>query len=72
MGGVHVGDRHIYHYNSNFTGDLTIEDKETGKEFRVSAEDVRNLVLEYMAQKKIAELERMGGEELFWRLIDQT
>jgi len=55
-----------FHFDGGLKGgDLIIQDKHTGDEVRISADDVIDLVAyEYVMSKKISKLEQSNPEEI--------
>jgi hypothetical protein len=59
------GERHTYHFNSDFSGDICIIEEESGHEMRVPAEDLLKLVAyKYVLPQKIGKLEDMEYKDL--------
>jgi len=55
----------IFHFNSDLTGDIIIQNKIDESKIRIDAEDVLKFVaFEYILSNKINELEQMNYKDL--------
>lgn len=59
------GDSCNIHYNSDFSGEAIIYNKNDHTEIRVDSQDLINFVAEYVRSKKVSRLENMNSNEIF-------
>lgn len=52
------------HYNSDFSGEAIIYNKNDHTEIRVDSQDLINFVAEYVRSKKVSQLENMNSDEI--------
>lgn len=52
------------HYNGDFSGEVTICNKNDNTEVHVDAQDLINFVAEYVRSKKVSQLENMNSNEI--------
>ena len=53
------------HYNSDFSGEARIYNKNDHTEIRIDSQDLINFVAEYVRSKRIGRLENMDSDEIF-------
>lgn len=53
------------HYNSDFSGEAIVYNKNDNTEMRVETQDLINFVAEYVRTKKVSHLENMNSDEIF-------
>lgn len=53
------------HYNSDFSGEAIVYNKNDNTETRVETQDLINFVAEYVRTKKVSYLENMNSDEIF-------
>lgn len=53
------------HYNSDFSGEAIIYNKNDHTEIRIDSQDLINFVAEYVRSKRIGRLENMDSDEIF-------
>lgn len=59
------GESCTIHYNSDFSGETIIYNKNDDTEIRVNSQDLINFVAEYVRSKKVSRLENMNSDEIF-------
>lgn len=52
------------HYNSDFSGEAIVYNKNDHTEMRVDSQDLINFVAEYVRSKKVSQLENMNSDEI--------
>ena len=52
------------HYNSDFSDETIIYNKNDHTEMRVDSQDLINFVAEYVRSKKVSQLENMNSDEI--------
>ena len=52
------------HYNGDFSGEVTICNKNDNTEVHVDAQDLIDFIAEYVRSKRISRLENMGSDEI--------
>lgn len=52
------------HYNSDFSGEAIIYNKNDNTEICVDSQDLINFVAEYVRSKKVSQLENMDSDEI--------
>lgn len=53
------------HYNSDFSGEVIIYNKNNHTGIRIDPQDLIDFVAEYVRSKRIGRLENMGSYEIF-------
>lgn len=52
------------HYNSDFSGEAIIYNKNDNTEMRVELDDLINFVAEYVRSKRVNQLENMNSDDI--------
>ena len=58
------GDSCNIHYNSDFSGEAIIYNKNDHTEIRVDSQDLINFVSEYVRSKKVSQLDNMNSDDI--------